>query len=403
MSITSVVIGGTTIPLADIDYSVAIYHGRDRIDDSPDSSSCEMLIYVDGAAAINFDVNETVVVQSYSTTRFTGQITDITVQHGYNLDGTPITGVSIIAMGNLRLLGKYVDAGSWSAESVQDRVDAILTGTGLAYVAEADPALNLTAYTPGPGEVRAFIDEICEWTGATIYDTPDGRIWFESYTRRGTTYATETWAEFGATSWANAVGNWDQGIAPSLVTLNSAAVVWSPEWTMTGSTIINDVTVTYGTADPQASVNQTDAASIEAHGQNAIELKTTLDQATDATERAANIITAQAASRYQIGHVEVLLDELTSAERGAVLGLKAGARVLVQNLPQPAPFTEFLGVVEGWGELHTPDRVSLSLALSDPRYSYATVQWGEAPAAATWGGVPVLKTWGDIIQPSDLD
>ena len=224
MSITSVVIGGTTIPLADIDYSVAIYHGRDRIDDSPDSSSCEMLIYVDGAAAIDFDVNETVVVQSYSTTRFTGQITDITVQHGYNLDGTPITGVSIIAMGNLRLLGKYVDAGSWSAESVQDRVDAILTGTGLAYVAEADPALNLTAYAPGPGEVRAFIDEICQWTGATIYDTPDGRIWFESYTRRGTTYATETWAEFGATSWGNAVGNWDQGIAPSLVTLNSAHV-----------------------------------------------------------------------------------------------------------------------------------------------------------------------------------
>lgn len=403
MSVTSVTIAGVAVDLADVDYSVAIYHGRDAVDQAPESSSCELLVYFTGAAAITYDVGDAVIVQSYNSTRFTGQITDMTVTHGYSLDGTPITGVSIIAMGNLRLLGKYVDAGSWSAESVQDRVDSILTGTGLAYVAEADPALNLTAYAPGPGDVRGFIDEICEWTGATIYDTPDGRIWFESYTRRGTTYATETWAEFPATSWANAVGTWDQGVAPSLVTLNSSAVVWSPEWNMTGSTIINDVTVTYGTADPQASVNQTDLASIAAYGRNAIELETTLDQATDATERAANIITAQAASRYQIGHVEVLLDELTAAERGAVLGLKAGARVLVQNLPQPAPFTEFLGVLEGWGELHTPERVSLSLALSDPRYSYATVQWGEAPALATWGGVPVSNTWADIIQPTDLD
>jgi hypothetical protein len=83
--------------------------------------------------------------------------------------------------------------------------------------------------------------------------------------------------------------------------------------------------------------------------------------------------------------------------------LKAGARVIVQDLPQPAPFSEFLGVVEGWGELHQPDRVSLTLALSDPRYSYAVVSWGQAPATATWGGVPVSKKWSDIIQPTDLD
>jgi hypothetical protein len=408
MSVTSVVIGGTTIPLADIDYSVAIYHGRDRIDDSPDSSSCEMLIYVDGATAINFDVNETVVVQSYSTTRFTGRITDITVEHGYNLDGTPITGVSIIAMGNLRLLAKYVNAGSFSAQSVQARVDAILTGTGLTYTAEADPELDLIAYAPGPTVVRDLLDEICEWTGATLYDTPDGQIWFESYTRRGYDYSTATWADMGTTTWGSALGKWSEqygatSVAPTPVTLPSAAVVWSPEWTMTASTIINDVTIAYGTSDPQATINQTDSGSITAYGRNAIQLETNLDQSSHANRRASQILTAQADSRYQIGKVEVLLDQLTAGQRTSVLGLKAGSRVIVEDLPQPAPFEEFLGVVEGWGELHTPDRVSLTLALSDPRYSYAVVSWGEAPAAATWGGVPVSKTWSDIIQPTDLD
>jgi hypothetical protein len=172
---------------------------------------------------------------------------------------------------------------------------------------------------------------------------------------------------------------------------------------MTASTIINDVTIAYGTSDPQATINQTDSGSITAYGRNAIQLETNLDQSSHANRRASQILTAQADSRYQIGKVEVLLDQLTAGQRTSVLGLKAGSRVIVEDLPQPAPFEEFLGVVEGWGELHTPDRVSLTLALSDPRYSYAVVSWGEAPAAATWGGVPVSKTWSDIIQPTDLD
>jgi hypothetical protein len=408
MSVTSVVIRGLTVDLSDVDYSVSIYHGRDSIDQAPESSSCEMLVYIDGTASIPFDVNDTVVVQTYSTTRFTGRITDMTVQHGYSLDGTPITGLSIIAMGNLRLLGQYVNAGSFSAQSVQARVDSILTGTGLTYTAEADPELDLIAYAPGPSEVRALLDEICEWTGATLYDTPDGRIWFESYTRRGYDYSTATWADMGTTTYSAAIGTWSEqygatSVAPTPVTLPSAAVIWSPEWSVTSGTIINDVTVAYGTADPQATINQTDTASITKYGRNAIELATNLDQSTHATRRASQILTAQANSRYQIGHVEILLDRLTAGQRTSVLALKAGARVIVEDLPQPAPFEEFLGVVEGWGELHTPDRVSLSLALSDPRYSYAVVSWGEAPATATWGGVPVSKTWADIIQPSDLD
>lgn len=408
MSITAVTIRGLTVDLADVDYSVAIYHGRDSIDDSPDSSSCEMLVYIDGTAAVPFDVNDTVVVQSYSTTRFTGRITDMTVEHTYSLDGTPITGLGIIAIGNLRRLGQYVDAGSFAAQSVQDRVDDILTATGLTYTAEADPELDLIAYTPGPTSVRDLLDEICQWTGATLYDAPDGRIWFESYTRRGYDYSTATWADMGTQTWGGSIGKWSEqygatSVAPTPVVLPSSAVVWSPEWTVTSSTIVNDVTVAYGTSSPQATFNQTDTGSISQYGRNAVELETGLADATAATRRAAQIITAQADSRYQIGKVEVLFDKLTAGQRTSVLALKAGARVIVKDLPQPAPFEEFLGVVEGWGELHTPDRVSLTLALSDPRYSYAVVSWGEAPATATWGGVPVSKTWADIIQPTDLD
>jgi hypothetical protein len=408
MSVTGVTIAGSAVNLAAVDYSINVYHGRDSIENTPESSSAELLIYVDGQASIPYKISDTVVISSWSTTRFTGNITDITVEHLYSLTGTPVTAVSIIAMGNLRELGRYVDAGSFSAQSLQNRVDAILTGTGLTYTAEADPELDLTAYAPGPTVVRDLLDELCEWTGATVYDTPDGRIWFESYTRRGYDYSTATWSDMGTTTWAGTVGLWSEqygatSAAPTPVVLPSAAVVWSPTWTANLETIVNDVTVTYGTADPQASVTVTDSASIAIHGPNEVRLETGLADLTAATRRAQGILTAQGDQRYQIGKVEVLLELLTAGQRTSVLGLKAGARVIVQELPQPAPFSEFLGVVEGWGELHQPDRVSLTLALSDPRYSYAVVSWGQAPATATWGGVPVSKKWSDIIQPTDLD
>lgn len=408
MSITSITIGGTSVSLADVDYSVAIYHGRDSITDTPESSSAEMLIYITGDAAIPYSLSDAVVVQSWSTTRFTGQVTDLEVQHGYSEDGTPITALSVIAMGNLRDLGRYTYTGTFAAQSLQARADAILTSTGLTYTAEADPELDLIAYSPDPTPVRTLLDELCEWVGATLYDTPDGRIWFESYTRRGYDYSTATWADMGSQTWAGSIGKWSEQYgattaAPTPVVLPSSAVVWSPSWATSSETIINDVTVTYGTATPQDTFNTTDSASIAIHGTNQLTLETGLADLTAATRRAQGILTAQAEERYQIGKIEVLFDQLTAGQRTSVLGLKAGARVIVQDLPQPAPFSQFLGVVEGWGELHTPDRVSLTIALSDPRFSYAVVSWAEAPATATWGGVPVSKSWASIIQPTDLD
>jgi len=60
-----------------------------------------------------------------------------------------------------------------------------------------------------------------------------------------------------------------------------------------------------------------------------------------------------------------------------------------------------LGVLEGWTETYTIDGYRLTLALSDPRYSYAMLQWDEA-GAADWQNVPITTTWSDVILQSDL-
>lgn len=407
-AITSITIGGTAVDLAAVQYSVTVMHGRDSVTEPPTASNAQLVLYIDGELDIPVAISDTVNIQAYGVDRFTGRVVDLALEHGWHATGTPVAALTIQAMGNLSWLGRKTagDAG-YPAENLDTRVAAILTSTGLTYTAETDPYIGLEAYTDGAASVYDLLMQLAEWTGATMYDLPSGGVWFESYTRRGYDYSTATWAEMSTTTWASANGAWSEQVAPgtvapSPVTLPAAAVVWAPAWQVTGSTIINDVTVAYGTNDPQDTVQQTDAASIAAHGRSAVTIATRLSSASDASRRATNVITAQADERWQLARLEVLIDQLDSTTRAAVLALKSGARVVVPSLPQPAPFDQFLGVVEGWGESYTEDGHRLTLALSDPRYSYATVSWSQAPATATWGGVPATKKWSDIVLPSDL-
>jgi hypothetical protein len=206
------------------------------------------------------------------------------------------------------------------------------------------------------------------------------------------------------------VGTWSNqatagSSAPTPVPLPVDSVLWEPSWQTTASTILNDVTVTYGTADPQASENITDSASIALFDRRAVELETGLANDYDALRRAQLVITSQAAERWQLGQVTVLLDELTAGQRTSVLGLRQGGRVLVTGLPQPNPqnTAQFIGVVEGWTDQYIDGFHTTTISLSDPRYSYAVISWADAPATATWGGVSVTKTWADIILPADLE
>jgi len=178
-------------------------------------------------------------------------------------------------------------------------------------------------------------------------------------------------------------------------------VVWEPRWQATASTIVNDVTVTYGAADPQLDFQDTDAASIAAFGSRAIKVTTGLADVGDAANRASLVLTAQASERWTLGGVEILMETLTSPQLTAVMALTSGDRVVVTNLPSPGPITQFLGVLEGWTETYTIDGYRLTLALSDPRYSYAMLQWNEA-GTATWAGVPITTTWSDVILQSNL-
>ena len=408
-TITSVTINGVDLDLDDVILDVIITHGRGAITDAASPSTLDMRIFATGQITVPYTLGQSVNVKADTVDRFTGAITDMAISHATTINNNPpMTIIDVTAVGLLANLSRFFSDTTRPEEVLQDRVDAILTATGLTYSAQADPdylLLEVLAADAVLEDARTQLDVLNDWTGGTLYDKPDGTVVFESYTRRGYNYATATWDDMPY-DWDNTTGDWANqeaagSAAPTAVTLPVTAVVWEPRWQATASTIINDVTVSYGTADPQDVFNQVDAGSVAAFGSRAVTINTGLADLDDASNRASLVLTAQATERWTLGGVEILMETLSAPELSEVMNLTSGDRVIVTGLPTPGPITEFLGVLEGWTETYTIDGYRLTLALSDPRYSYAMLEWDGA-GAADWVNVPLATTWSDVILQSNL-
>jgi hypothetical protein len=164
---------------------------------------------------------------------------------------------------------------------------------------------------------------------------------------------------------------------------------------------VNDITVKYG-QDGDNVEQSDDAGSIALYGRRAHVLDTRLRQVGDAQSRAANILAAQALPYWNLGQISVRVDLLSIQDRDSVLAIVNGRLVNIPGLPEPAPFDSFTGVVEGWAETYTPGTHVMTLSVSDPRYSYETVTWGDVDPTLTWGNVNASVIWYNVVTADDL-
>jgi len=333
--------------------------------------------------------------------RFTGAISDLNVSFISTTTPTAIT--TITAMGNLAKLG-YTDVGvtGYIEQSARQRVTGILDATGLDYLNAGDPDITLYAILEADAQPSTALDaigRIAQGTGATYYDDPTGRIIFEDYGNRGSTTLAGIWANQIGT-WAEAEGTWaDAPLFPPSFNLEAPGVIFAPTWAKTLTPLINDVTVTYG---PDLSVTQTDSASITQYGRREYRLDTGIKTITDATTRAAGIMTAQANGLWNLGQISVLVDQLNAQDTTALLNLVSGALVTVRGLPASGPSPDFNGIVEGWTDSYNNGQHIMTLSISDPRFSLQVLQWGQVAPAFTWSEVGAGAQWFEIITQSDL-
>lgn len=399
--ITLITIAGVSLDLNDVEYQVNVQHGRNDVTSQPEASSASITIR--GPQGIAAKMSDPVTIQAYGFDRFMGEISDLTITHLSTNPPTAIT--NVIAMGNLAKLGlRETTAATYPHETVRARAEKLLIDGGLDYLNGGSATLEVHQLNAGetePQPVLQALAQLAEWSGSTYFDTPGGLISFESYGDRGITAFAATWQSL-VQPWSFYSQSWNSFPTDiSSYTFPNTGIIWSPTWTQTLESLINDVTVTYDATGDQ-SVQFADSASIALYGRRAYRLDTRLRDSGGATTRAGAVLTAQANPLWNLGQISVYVDLLDAPNRDLVLALVNGATVTVPGLPEPAPYSSFQGIVEGWAETYTPGQHIITFSISDPRYSYETVSWGEVPNTLIWGNVDPTVAWYNVVNAGDL-
>lgn len=398
MTIYAILVNDVPIDLSDVEYNVAISHGRSSIGSQPEAGSTQITIR--GATGTALNIGDELRIGAYTgICRFRGTITDLRIDYLSTDPATPIT--TVIGIGVLARLGLLTTGeDAYDKESVRDRVDAVLSDSGLSYLNAADTTLELDSNNdPGVMSKLGYLQTLAEWSGGTYFDDCRGRVIFEDYGNRGIAgnpgiweNTTEAWS-FYTSAWSTFPDN------NAAEQLPGSAIEWAPTWTKNLTNVINDIEVTYGNG---SIYELEDTASIAQHGRRKYGLVTEFHGADDAQERAQQILAAQAQPLWSLGQISVRMNRLTTDQRNAALALLSGSRIIINDIPAGGPYEQFQGIVEGWSETYTPGEHVLTLSLSDPRFSYQTVTWGDVSASLTWGTVNSTLEWYNVVNADDL-
>ena len=380
--IERVLIAGADIELTEVLAALTIRHGRASVDDGPLASSASLtLVGVTRQRVAAFAVGEELeLLLAFDVPRFRGRITDAELTE----DGLQLVAVSSLA----RLAGRTIGEAGWPAETWRARLLRVFTEArilrewqeaGEDFADEARTWLNvglagrldldtlddgpmIAARDPGATTVASYLGGgISQSEDGQLANMPDGAVLVQQLSVRS--------------------GRPEQN-------LDSALVAYAPRFDQTDE-LENELELTWTGgvvyADSPGSIGR-----FEAHP---AKIDTELDVAGAAAAQANLRVTRRAYPRWVAAPIELL--ELDAA-------LTIGDPVRLHDLPEWAPASGYLGILEGWEDRLEPDEAGglswrMRLFLSDPRLSggfgilwpHTDAAWLEAPPA-TWNDPATL-------------
>lgn len=404
MWITRIAVAGADLDLDTVLAEVVIRHGRTEFDAGPTSSSAQVTLRgVTHSYANAFRVGVALVIEADSKTRFTGTISDAT------LDDDELT---VIGMGPLASLFRYTVGGpssTWPAEPWHARVQRVFTEAGipslvqLQYRLDWDPTVIAHTATDPPVKLDDYLKVLADTIGAAICDTPDGHVLVQELSVRQrltpltwqTTPGTIAWNATDPTcSWEQAITL--HALAPTYpdplppVTVDPADVFYVPPWQQSLA-LENSTTVEYGS--PRVSVLYEDSASIGLYGRIPGSVSTELANTADANQRAYDRATRRGYPRWFMDSAPLL--------RGYELAL--GQVVELSGFPTSSPYSAWNPCLEGWTDTIRGDAWTCELALSHPLLSGVVLTWITTPATIAWNEVDPACSWSQALTVGDLN
>lgn len=308
--------------------------------------------------------------------RFTGEVTDVEVDHGAHL-------TRVTCVGRLARAGRVqVDPTLWPVELDAERIARVLAAAPLGLTPGTIDAGGVPLATPDrPDTVRTLLAQVTESTGGQLLENLTGAVDYHDAEHR-------------------------RGRVPAL-TLAAADVFRAITWTQRVGDVVNDVTVEYVDPEP-VEVRVTDPVSadpLDGLGPYPATVKTLLTNPDDAYALGALLVGRSARPAWQLPDLTVdLIRTLDLVQLRRALELRHGERVALTGFPAGCPIPGVV-IVEGWTETATPSSWRMSITATDPLLAGVSLRWMDVTPTLRWSDVDPTTTWLDVARmesPTDL-
>jgi hypothetical protein len=390
----------TNLVLSDL----TITSGRSDIYSQPVAGYCRFTLKNLTQSAIDFDVNDSIVVKIKDSTGtyiplFGGDISDIDIVVA---TGEPaITqNVTITALGALSKLPKALTEGVLTKDFDGDQIYEILSGVLFDQWNEVPAAETWAAYDPtvtwenaensGLGEIDRPGDyELTDRSASTtdvyslvaslatsglgyIYEDASGRIGYADSTHRSQYLAANGYAYVDA-GWAYA-----SGIATSKRL----------------GDIRNKVTITYKNGQQETAE---DGASIAVYGTQAQDIQTSIEKGADALSQAEFYLDIRAFPQYQFKSITFPManPNIPDLSRDQAFNIFMGLALDIEDLPLNISDGRYQGFVEGWTWTTRFNALDLTIIVSPVAYSLQAFRWNSVPITESWNTISPTLDWNN--------
>lgn len=385
--------------------NLSLTSGRTNIYEQAQAGYVNLTLINLNQTAIPITINDSITVELQDSTAtlvpiFGGTVTDLTIEVS-DVGGVGYTQrVTIVALGALSRLPKYLTDGvlpkEFDGDQIYDVLKSILFNQWNQVPANlqwqtTDPTLTwATAFNTGLGEIDrpgdyeiaarassrtdsySLVSAIATSGLGYLYENPAGQISYADSTHRSQYLAANGYVELSA--------NNAQGSGLSIQTK--------------AGDVRNSITLKYN-ATSSAEKSAIDNDSISLYGSLGQIITTTLYNAADAQTQADFYLSLRAYPQANFNNITYQLTnpEIDNADRDDLINVFMGMPVSLSDLPLNMVSGNFLGFVEGWTFQAAYNEVSLTMNLSPIAYSLQAMNWQSVPITERWNTVNPTLDW----------